>query len=190
MKLKSAMGSCLSSEREKDRGRRSGGEDNDSDNVRRPTFIEKGDGDEWKKGDGRGDNARWDSRLSRYSTESQHVVERPSRLGAFNVRRFGRAKAGDAEVCRVLARVVRRYDLLAVVEVSDASGEAAQQLLEEVNGGARNGDEGEYDIVASPRLGRTKNKEQTVVFYKTSRFKVIFVIENILSLMQLNLLQC
>ena len=86
--------------------------------------------------------------------------------------------------------MVRRYDLLAVVEVSDASGEAAQQLLEEVNGGAQNGDEGEYDIVASPRLGRTKNKEQTVVFYKTSRFKVIFVIENILSLMQLNLLQC
>ena len=55
---------------------------------------------------------RKSSHLSKYSTRSRHVVERPARVGAFNVRRFGKAKMRDAEVVRVLVEIVRRYDVL------------------------------------------------------------------------------
>ena len=62
---------------------------------------------------------RKSSHLSKYSTRSRHVVERPARVGAFNVRRFGKAKMRDAEVVRVLVEIVQRYDVLLLqVEVA------------------------------------------------------------------------
>ncbi len=74
------MGSCLSRERD------DGGAGDDG-RRRRPTFIGLGDAEELLKGDG-GKLSRWDSGLSAFSEEGgRHVVERPARVGAFNVRR-------------------------------------------------------------------------------------------------------
>ncbi len=141
---------------------------------RHPTFIGLEDAEELRKGGGGGrggDASRRHSQLSTFSTESRHVAEKSVRMGAFNVRRFGRAKMRDPEVRRVLRDLVLRYDLLLVLEVTDATGEAARELLEEVNA-ATTGKGEEYRMETSPRLGRTKNKEQMVFFYRANRFKV------------------
>ena len=69
---------------------------------------------------------RKSSHLSKYSTRSRHVVERPAKIGAFNIRRFGKAKMRDAEVVRILKEIVRRYDVLLLQEIVDNSGEAVQ----------------------------------------------------------------
>ena len=111
-------------------------------------------------------NRRKSSHLSKYSTKSRHVVERPARIGAFNVRRFGKAKMRDAEVVRVLKEIVRRYDVLLLQEIVDNSGEAVQELLEAVN----EGEEDAYGLEVSPRIGRNKAKEQYAFFYRKQRF--------------------
>lgn len=105
--------------------------------------------------------------MSKYSTRSRHVVESPAKIGAFNVRRFGKAKMRDAQVVRVLREIVRRYDVLLLQEVVDNSGEAVQELLEAVNEA-----EGEdaYGLEVSPRLGRSNAKEQYAFFYRKRRF--------------------
>ena len=64
--------------------------------------------------------------MSKYSTRSRHVVASPAKIGAFNVRRFGKAKMRDAEIVRVLKEIVRRYDVLLLQEIVDSSGEAVQ----------------------------------------------------------------
>ncbi len=74
----------------------------------------------------------------------------------------------DRHVSQVLRDLVLRYDLLLVLEVTDASGEAAEQLLDMVNDAS----EERYALEASPRLGNGKNKEQMVFFYKEDRFNV------------------
>ena len=47
---------------------------------------------------------RHSSGLSRYSTDSQHVIEEPLKIAAFNIKRFGAAKMKDKEVVKVLIR--------------------------------------------------------------------------------------
>ena len=47
--------------------------------------------------------------------------------------RFGTAKLKDKTTLEILVRIVREFDILVVQEVVDASGQALQQLLEEVN---------------------------------------------------------
>ena len=108
---------------------------------------------------------RKSSHLSKYSTRSRHVVERPARIGAFNVRRFGKAKMRDAEVVRVLREIVRRYDVLLLQEVVDSSGEAVQELLEAVNTAEGEGEDA-YGLEISPRLGRNKAKEQYAFLFR------------------------
>ena len=61
-----------------------------------------------------GSPARKSSQLSSYSTASRHVAERPARIAAFNVRRFGRAKMRAAEVVDVLVRIVGAYDVVLI----------------------------------------------------------------------------
>ena len=110
-------------------------------------------------------NDRKSSRLSKYSTKGRHVVESPAKIGAFNVRRFGKAKMRDAEVVRILKHIVLRYDVLLLQEIVDSSGDAVQELLDAVNDG-----EDVYGLEVSPRLGRNKAKEQYAFFYRKERF--------------------
>eukprot|EP00088_Acartia_fossae_P043967 TRINITY_DN4655_c0_g1_i1.p1 TRINITY_DN4655_c0_g1~~TRINITY_DN4655_c0_g1_i1.p1 ORF type:complete len:469 (-),score=97.58 TRINITY_DN4655_c0_g1_i1:130-1536(-) len=124
------------------------------------------------QGDGAGERLRRrkSSGLSKYSQDGLHVVNKPICIGAFNVQRFGTAKLKDKATLEILVRIVREFDILLVQEVVDASGQAIEQLLEEVN--KVNDNEGNYDVLASPRVGRSSQKEQYAVFYKTSLVKI------------------
>ncbi|KAI8479423.1 Deoxyribonuclease-1 [Branchiostoma belcheri] len=84
------------------------------------------------------------------------------RIGAFNIRVFGRAKMGKTDVVTVLLQVAERYDVLLIQEIRDASGTAINNFLELLNGRPGNN----YSMVISHRLGRTTSKEQYAFLYR------------------------
>lgn len=103
------------------------------------------------------------------------TVEAPSvelRLATFNIQVFGPTKAGKPEVMAALASIVRRYDLVAVQEIKDVSGQAPLRLLEACNG------EGEdYALALSERTGREPDdrhsQEQYGYYYRSDRLEVV-----------------
>jgi deoxyribonuclease-1-like protein len=124
------------------------------------------------RADGGGDHEwrRKSSGLSRYSQDGRHVIHPPCCIGAFNIQKFGMAKLSDKETLDTIARLVREFDILLVQEVVDVSGKALNLLLEEVNNGQQ--DEGMYEVLASPRVGRSAHKEQYAIFYKVSLVQI------------------
>ena len=103
-------------------------------------------------------NERKNSRLSKYSAKGRHVVESPAKIGAFNVRRFGKAKMHNAEVVQILKFIVLHFDILLVQEIVDSSGDAVLELLDAVNDG-----KDIYSLEVSLRLGRNKAKGHLTV---------------------------
>ena len=87
-------------------------------------------------------------------------------VGAWNVQVFGRAKVGKADVVAELVRVLRRYDVVAVQEVRDASQTAVPALLTSVNEGFTADNQQQYDVLVSARLGATSSKEQYAWFWR------------------------
>ncbi|XP_033102319.1 deoxyribonuclease-1-like [Anneissia japonica] len=90
-------------------------------------------------------------------------------IAAFNIQIFGRAKMDKPEVVDVLVQIINRYDLILVQEIRDTSGEAIEQLVEEVNKVA----DDPYDYVIGSRVGRTKSKEQYAFIYRSDEVEVI-----------------
>ena len=145
------MGKCLS--RSKDDGeeedeytvevRAGDGEDGEK------TFAEEeerrsADGAEAKEGGRR--RRRKSSGLSRFSTKDQHVVEKPFRVAAFNVRRFGPTKMKDSAVVDVLVSIIRQFEIILIQEVVDSGGRAVEELLGKVN--EAGGEEEEYQVIS------------------------------------------
>jgi len=170
------MGKCLSRSKEDEEDehtvevRAGDGEDGEK------TFAEKEeerrslDGSEKKEVGGRR-RRRKSSGVSRFSTKDQHVVEKPFRVAAFNVRRFGPTKMKDVAVVDVLVRIIRQFEIILIQEVVDSGGRAVEELLEKVNQAGE--EEGEYQVIISGRLGRGKQKEQYAFFYKAGRAEVV-----------------
>ena len=74
------------------------------------------------------------------------------RIATFNIQNFGKKKLRDDRIRRYLAGIVRKFDIVAVQEVSDASEETPLKFLDEVNSqGAR------YQVLLSERSGRERS---------------------------------
>jgi deoxyribonuclease-1-like protein len=107
------------------------------------------------------------------NTASSHVQQSssiPQRtpdaviLGSFNVKRLGPSKMKNPAVMNCLAQIVQQFDVLALQEVTDESGQAIIELLRLANSkGAR------YALTIGPRVGRTGYLEQYAFIYDTSR---------------------
>ena len=54
------------------------------------------------------------------------------RIATFNIRIFGKTKMGRPDVVQTLADIVRKYDLVAVQEIKDASEQVAEDFLAEL----------------------------------------------------------
>ena len=87
---------------------------------------------------------RKSSGVSRFSTKDQHVVERPFRVAAFNVRRFGPTKMKDPAVVDVLVSIIRQFEIILIQEVVDSGGRAVEELLEKINQAGE--EEEEYQV--------------------------------------------
>lgn len=93
--------------------------------------------------------------------------DQPIRIATFNIQVFGTSKMGKPEVMDVLAKVVRRFDVVAIQELRATDQTVVPRFVDLINSqGAR------YHYVVGPRLGRTSSKEQYVFVYDTTRIAV------------------
>lgn len=89
------------------------------------------------------------------------------RIASFNIQVFGQSKSDEPQVMDVLAKVVRRFDVVAIQEVRSKNQDVLPRFVELVNA-----DGSRYDFVLGPRLGRTSSKEQYAFVFDASRVEV------------------
>ncbi|XP_076469217.1 deoxyribonuclease-1-like isoform X2 [Babylonia areolata] len=87
------------------------------------------------------------------------------RVGAFNIRTFGRSKMSHAVVAGRIKEIVERYDVLLIQEIRDQSVDSVRQLLGML--------EQPFDFVISEPIGRSSYKEQYAYFYRTDRMLLL-----------------
>ncbi|KAK2497719.1 hypothetical protein MC885_020392 [Smutsia gigantea] len=86
------------------------------------------------------------------------------RICSFNVRSFGEAKKGNRKAMDVIVKVIKRCDIILLMEIKDSNDMICPMLKERLNGNSRRSIT--YNYVNSPRLGRNTYKEQYAFFYK------------------------
>ncbi len=91
------------------------------------------------------------------------------KVGAFNLQIFGTTKASEPEVMKILSKIIRNYDVIAVQEIRDSSQTALPKLIDAVNSIGNP----KYDYVVSERLGRTTSKEQYAYIYNSQTIQQI-----------------
>lgn len=89
------------------------------------------------------------------------------RLASFNIQVFGEHKIGNPDVVRILADVVRHFDIVAVQEIRDEQQSLLPRFVQAVNGPGLH-----FDYVIGPRLGRTTSKEQYAYIFNTDTIEV------------------
>jgi len=82
------------------------------------------------------------------------------RIASFNIQVFGTSKSGKPHVMDVLARIVRKFDVVAIQEIRSRDEDIIPNFVELVNSTGAH-----YDYVVGPRLGRTISKEQYAFIY-------------------------
>ncbi|MCA9105536.1 MAG: endonuclease/exonuclease/phosphatase family protein [Pirellulaceae bacterium] len=82
------------------------------------------------------------------------------RIASFNLGILGTSKVEDRAAMENLARILRQFDVVALQEIRSLDRTVPQQLLEWVDQG-----EGRYDMIVSPRIGRTSQQEQYAFLY-------------------------
>jgi len=89
------------------------------------------------------------------------------RVASFNIQVFGTTKSSKPHVMDILARIVRRFDVVAVQEIRSLDQDVIPNFVELINSsGVR------YDYVIGPRLGRTHCKEQYAFIFDMTTIEV------------------
>lgn len=96
--------------------------------------------------------------------ESQN---QPLRVGAFNIKHFGKSKIGNLKLAQNISSVLQRYDIVLIIEVKDVSQTSIINLLEIMQMANK-----DWRFAASNRLGRTSYKEQYVFYYKSNLISI------------------
>jgi endonuclease/exonuclease/phosphatase family metal-dependent hydrolase len=95
------------------------------------------------------------------------------KISAFNVQIFGTTFMSDQVKVNELIKIIKRYDILMIQEIRDASQTSIYDLQTQLN----NSTTDDYDIIVSTRLGRTSSKEQYAFFYKRSSVSLMGCIQ-------------
>lgn len=85
------------------------------------------------------------------------------KIASFNVQRFGVSKVSNPDVLSTLVKIVSRYDIILIIEVTDVTGASVQMFVNELN---RVCTTHHYTIQLSARLGRSRYKEQFLFIYR------------------------
>ncbi|XP_072522416.1 deoxyribonuclease gamma-like [Salminus brasiliensis] len=93
------------------------------------------------------------------------------KICSFNIQSFGESKLSKPAVLNVILESIARCDLMLVMEIKDAKGEAFPQLMTYLNSRYR-GRKPEYGFVISQRLGRKSYKEQYAFIYRQRSISV------------------
>jgi endonuclease/exonuclease/phosphatase family metal-dependent hydrolase len=86
---------------------------------------------------------------------------------SFNIQVFGESKLAKPQAVDVLARVVRKFDIVAIQEVRAKSDDILPRFVQAVNA-----DGSRYAHVIGPREGRTVSTEQYTFVYDTTRIEL------------------
>ncbi|XP_014724250.1 deoxyribonuclease gamma [Equus asinus] len=86
------------------------------------------------------------------------------RICSFNVRSFGESKKENRNTMDVIVKVIKRCDIILLMEIKDSNNMICPTLMEKLNGNSRRGIT--YNYVISSRLGRNTYKEQYAFLYK------------------------
>ena len=106
----------------------------------------------------------------RAQTTPDQLVSQPGdtiTIASFNIQVFGTSKAGKPSVMDILARIVRRFDVVAIQELRTTDPSVMSNFIRLINSTGR-----DYDFVIGPRLGRSDSKEQYVFVFDTQRIEV------------------
>jgi len=90
------------------------------------------------------------------------------RIASFNIQVFGEKKYADRGVVDILARVIRKFDLVAVQEIRAMDPTLMSRFVQQVNSDGQS----RYDFVLGPRLGKSDSKEQYAFIYDVTRIEV------------------
>ena len=95
------------------------------------------------------------------------------RICTFNIQNFGMKKLGDSARVHELATIIRKYDIIAVQEVSDVSGVVPAAFRDIVNQEGRKS----YAVVCCDRTGNQaddkSSQEQYAFYYDSVRFSIM-----------------
>ncbi|XP_037654932.1 deoxyribonuclease gamma [Choloepus didactylus] len=86
------------------------------------------------------------------------------RICSFNVRSFGETKKDNGEAMEVIVKVIKRCDIILLMEIKDSNNMICPMLMERLNRNSRRSIT--YSYVISSRLGRKTYKEQYAFLYK------------------------
>ncbi len=82
-------------------------------------------------------------------------------IASFNIQTFGTTKASNSDVMSILANIISHFDIVAIQEIRDISGEAIEDLEASVDLLGT-----DYEYIIGPRVGRTTYKEQYAFMYR------------------------
>ncbi len=88
-------------------------------------------------------------------------------VASFNIQVFGESKMAKAQVVEILARIVRRFDIVCIQEVRAKSDEIVPAFVRAVNA-----DGSRYQHFIGPREGRTTSKEQYAFVFDSDRIEL------------------
>lgn len=106
--------------------------------------------------------------LSGCAGTSQSQTDENYLLGAFNLRNFGPSRIENPAALMGLVTILKRYDLVLLMEIRDSSQQAQATLLESVNAVSDH----EYKLLLSERLGRNSYKEQYGLLYRPDKVNI------------------
>ena len=89
------------------------------------------------------------------------------RIASFNIQVMGESKMSKPEVVKILADVVRQFDIVAIQEVRAISQDILPKFVEVINSTGRH-----YEYIIGERLGRTSSKEQYAFVYDSQSIEV------------------
>lgn len=96
----------------------------------------------------------------------------PRRIATFNIQNLGHSKMSDPAIVASIVNIIRTYDIVAVQEISDISGNTPIQLLDAINT-VRN----DYGMSLSPRSGQQPDDhtraEQYAFYYRKDIYELI-----------------
>lgn len=93
--------------------------------------------------------------------------EKEIKIASFNIQVFGKSKRQKKEVMDILVKTVRNFDIVAIQEFRDVTESTIPYFLDAIN--SVNGDK--YSYIASPRLGRSNQKENYAFYYNTRKIR-------------------
>jgi endonuclease/exonuclease/phosphatase family metal-dependent hydrolase len=89
------------------------------------------------------------------------------KIASFNIQVFGMSKVGKEDVMINLVKILNEFDIIAIQEIRDKSGEAIEVLLDRMGRST-------WGLTISPPIGRTISKEQYAFIYRKDKIDLDF----------------